>query len=207
MIYDTTVRLSEFLDAAAAKQPTPGGGSVAALSGALAASMGEMALNYSVGKKGLEEFQDELRPALAKFHEARKTFERLVVEDQKAFTEMTAARKTRNEDPARWEAAVRAGVDVPREIVAVAAGLLEVCDHVVNFVNPYLLSDLSVAADLAMVTVRCGIYNARVNLPELKDDAARIVVETAINEAVGRAVRVVARVTPRIWERVALEGN
>jgi formiminotetrahydrofolate cyclodeaminase len=206
MVYDTNVSVQAFLDAAAARQPTPGGGSIAALTGALAASMAEMAVNYSVGKKGLEQFQSELVPALEQFHAARSAFERLVVEDQKAYEEMTAARKVKDADPARWERAVRAGVTVPAEVVSVAAGVLELCDNVVNFVNPRLLSDLSVAADLAMVTVRCGIYNARVNLPDLRSDTDRIAAEASINEAVTRAVKVVQRVTPRIWERVALES-
>ena len=51
-MFDRTTRIDEFLDAAAAKRPAPGGGSVTALAGALAASMGEMVVNYSVGKRG-----------------------------------------------------------------------------------------------------------------------------------------------------------
>ena len=54
MHYDAKTSLSDFLDATAAKQPAPGGGSVTALCGALAAAIGEMVLNYSIGKKGLE---------------------------------------------------------------------------------------------------------------------------------------------------------
>src|SRR3954465_1046993 len=70
-MYDATTPIDQFLNAAAAKQPAPGGGSVTALVGALAASMGEMTVNYSVGKKGLEEHQDELRAALAELTRAR----------------------------------------------------------------------------------------------------------------------------------------
>ncbi len=62
---DKTTTIEKFLEAAAAKQPTPGGGSVSALAGALAASMGEMVLNYSVGKKGLEAHDAVLKNALA----------------------------------------------------------------------------------------------------------------------------------------------
>ena len=62
---DANASLNDFLNAAAAKQPAPGGGSVAALAGALAASMGEMVLNYSVGKKSLVAHEPELRTATA----------------------------------------------------------------------------------------------------------------------------------------------
>ena len=54
MPVDQTNTLADFLDATAARQPTPGGGAVTALAGVLAAAIGEMVLNYSVGKKGLE---------------------------------------------------------------------------------------------------------------------------------------------------------
>ena len=64
-MYDANTKLADFLNAAAAKQPTPGGGSIAALAGALAASMGEMVLNYSIGKKSLAEHEPALRDALA----------------------------------------------------------------------------------------------------------------------------------------------
>jgi formiminotetrahydrofolate cyclodeaminase len=53
-LHDQTTSIEKFLEAASAKQPTPGGGSISALAGALAAAMGEMVVNYSVGKKGLE---------------------------------------------------------------------------------------------------------------------------------------------------------
>ena len=59
--------IGAFLNAAAARQPAPGGGSVTALAGALAAAMGEMVLNYSVGKKDLAAHQDELKTVLAEF--------------------------------------------------------------------------------------------------------------------------------------------
>ena len=58
-MYDATTAIGQFLEAAAAKQPTPGGGSVTALVGALSASMAEMVVNYSAGKKGLEPHRDE----------------------------------------------------------------------------------------------------------------------------------------------------
>src|SRR3954465_9938783 len=98
-MYDATTKLGDFLNAAAAKQSTPGGGSVTALVGALAASMGEMTLNYSVGKKGLEAYQDELAPALQQLTKARELLIRLMEEDQGAFAAITAARKLPETDP------------------------------------------------------------------------------------------------------------
>ena len=64
-MFDHNTTIGDFLNAAAAKQPAPGGGSATALAGALAAAMGEMVLNYSVGKKSLAKFEPELKTSLA----------------------------------------------------------------------------------------------------------------------------------------------
>ena len=80
-MYDSSTPIRDFLNAAAAKKPTPGGGSVTALVGALAASMGEMTLNYSIGKKGLEPHQDELKRALAQLTRAREVLLKLIDEE------------------------------------------------------------------------------------------------------------------------------
>ena len=55
-MFDRTTSIDAFLSATAAKQPTPGGGSVAALAGALSSAIGEMVLSYSIGKKDLLPF-------------------------------------------------------------------------------------------------------------------------------------------------------
>src|SRR5512141_134279 len=82
---DSSKSLNELLTSVAAKTPTPGGGSVSAVVGALSAALGEMAVNFSIGKKGLEAYQDELRPALAELHRARAVLQELMIEDQAAY--------------------------------------------------------------------------------------------------------------------------
>lgn len=209
MVVDLSTSVSNFLEASAAKQPTPGGGSAAALTGALAASMGEMVLNYSVGKKSLEQFQAELKPLLERFHKARLLCQEMVVEDQVAYEEVSRLRKLPPDSPeriAQWDAAVLRAVRVPQSIAATCVAVLELCDQAVMFVNPYLLSDLAVSADLAMAAARCGIYNVRVNLPDITDDKTRTNVESSITDLLLRASRVIQRVSPRIWERVEMEA-
>lgn len=208
MIIDLSTPVVAFLDSAAARQPTPGGGATAALVGALAASMAEMALNYSVNKKGLEHFQSELKPALERAHKARTMLQQLVVEDQLAYEAMSGLQKLPAESPERvagWSDAVAEAVRVPQAVTATCIALLELCDNMVNFVNPHLLSDLAVAADLAMAGARCAVYNVRINLSLITDEKARTHVEASINEMLMRACKVIQGVSPRIWERVELE--
>jgi methenyltetrahydrofolate cyclohydrolase len=201
---DQNSSIAAFLTAAAAKQPTPGGGAITALAGALAASMGEMALNYSVGKADLEAYQDELKPALAELTRARDLLMRLMAEDQAAFEEVSKARKLPESDPNRQgilDAALLACIRIPEAMAASAVAILEVADRVANFINPRLLSDLAVCADLAMATTRCAIYNVRANLPDVKDPTDRSSIESTIRSLLGRAAELIQRVAPRIWER------
>src|SRR3954454_12967740 len=92
-MYDQSHTIDAFLTAAAAKQPAPGGGSVTALAGALAASMGEMVVNYSLGKKNLAPHQPALTASLKELTNARNVLLMLMAEDQAAYEAMTALRK------------------------------------------------------------------------------------------------------------------
>jgi formiminotetrahydrofolate cyclodeaminase len=203
-MYDKSTTIEAFLKAAGARQPTPGGGSVAALVGALAASMAEMATNYSVGKKGLEQHQPQLAAALAEFAKARDMLATLMAEDQEAYEALTAARK--QSPGAARDAAVAAAVLtcilVPQNIGAIAAAVLDLCNQLADVVNPYLLSDLAVAADLAMATVRCAIYNIKVNLPDVTDPAQRHRVEAESSHLFEVALRAVQSASKRIWQRL-----
>jgi len=83
-MYDRNSTIDAFLIGTAAKQPAPGGGSVAALAGALSAAMGQMVLSYSIGRKDLLPFDAELKQAAHGFEQAREVLLRLMVEDQEA---------------------------------------------------------------------------------------------------------------------------
>jgi formiminotetrahydrofolate cyclodeaminase len=203
-MYDSKTPLETFLDAAAARQPTPGGGSVTAVVGALAASMGEMVLHYSIGKKNQQAVDDELRPVLAELTRARQLLLQLMVEDQAAYELVSRLKKLPADSPERldkYPAALTACIRVPEAMAATGVVILELCDRVVNFANYYLLSDLAVCADLAMAATRCAIYNVRVNLKELTEEADRRRVESSIGQLLQRAAELIQRVSPRIWAR------
>lgn len=203
-MYDSKTPLDTFLEAAAAKRPTPGGGSVTAVVGALAASMGEMVLNYSVGKKNQQAIDEELLPALSELTRARQLLLQLMVEDQAAYETISRLKKLPTDSPERldkYPAALTACIRVPEAMAATGVAILEICDRVVNFSNYYLLSDLAVCADLAMATTRCAIYNVRVNMKELTEESDRTRVESRIGQLLNRAAELIQRVSPRIWAR------
>src|SRR4051794_3569393 len=154
-MFDRTTRIDDFLNAAAAKQPAPGGGSVTALAGALAASMGEMVVNYSVGKKSLAPYAAELAEARKELERARAILLELMAEDQAAFEAVSALRKLPESSPQRQEqfpVALLACIRVPEAMAATALAVLNLCDRLTDKVNHFLLSDLAVCAELSMAT-------------------------------------------------------
>ncbi len=205
MTVDANNSLEAFLTALAARQPAPGGGSVAALSGALAAAMGQMVLNYSIGKKDLLTHEPALRAAFDELVRARSMMLELLVEDQLAFEKLTAARKACNnagdKDPT-FAAALLACIRIPQTVGATAAAVLELCERVTPIVNKYLLSDLAVCAEMAMATVRCASYNVRVNLGDLSDAQDRKHFEASTDALVAKSVSTIRRAMPAIWARL-----
>jgi formiminotetrahydrofolate cyclodeaminase len=107
---------------------------------------------------------------------------------------------------ATMNAAILACVRVPEAIGAAAVRVLEIADEQVNHVNPFLLSDLAVCADLAMATARCSIYSVRANLPDVTDPADRRAIESTISQMLSRAGVLIQRVSPRIWARHGQNG-
>ena len=172
---DLSIR--DWLAAAAAEQPTPGGGSVAAVVGALAAVMGEMTLNYSTGRKANSPGAEKvLRENLAEMTRARELLLSLVVEDQQAYLSLVAAREADQTDaasPASLASATQAAIAVPQAIMAAGMSVLACAARVAQDANKHLLSDLAVCCELALATIRCGGINVRVNLSGLSGDARR----------------------------------
>ena len=205
-MYDQHTTIEDFLTAAAARQPAPGGGSAAALAGALAAAMGEMVLNYSVGKKSLAQHEPELKAALGELTRSRALLLALMAEDQVAYEALTAAKKLSADAPTRQsdlDVALLASIRVPQAMGATALAILQVADRLVGKVNVYLLSDLAVSCELAMATLRCAVYNVRANLPDVTDPADRRKFESTAQKLIDHALPLIGRTIPAIWKRHA----
>ena len=200
-IYDASQTLQAFLNGAAAKQPTPGGGSVSALVGALAASMGEMVLNYSVGRKDLAQHEPQLREALSEFTRARQLMLGLMTEDQAAYDALSRIRKEGGTADPHFAAALLACIRVPQAIATTAVAILDLVDKTADRTNVHLASDLAVCAELAMATTRCAVYNVRVNLADVTDEAERRRFEMSNARTLSSAIALIQRALNRIWSR------
>ena len=169
-----SMSVRDFVAATADKTPTPGGGSVAGVVGALAAALGSMALAFTRGKKKYaqhEEFHARLQERLTR---ARDMFEALVADDAAAFTLYQSANQM-PEGPSRLDAqktALAAAIAVPRESAALALALLKDLAALADKCNPYLISDLTAAAALAVATLKLSDYNTRINARSLPPEQA-----------------------------------
>ncbi|MBC8109124.1 MAG: cyclodeaminase/cyclohydrolase family protein [Anaerolineae bacterium] len=207
MTIESSASIAQFLDATAAKQPAPGGGSVTALAGALAAAIGEMVLQYSIGRKDVLPADDtKLREALAEMTRARNMLVELMIEDQAAYSALSAARKNARDqgdaDPT-FAAALLACIRIPQAIGATAGALLDLCAQVAPKANKFLLSDLAVCAELAMATVRCATYNVQINLADVSDATERRHFEDSMNHLIARATERIRSIIPAIWKRLS----
>jgi formiminotetrahydrofolate cyclodeaminase len=170
--------INTFLDTLASSSPTPGGGSVAALSGAMAAGLISMvcAITLNKKKKPDEAELDEIRNIHAQAETLRHELQKLAQEDIEIFGHLSAAYKlprTTDADAASRHAAIQKithqATDIPLAVAHKGAALLPLCTAIVNRCSRLLVSDIGVAAELARSTVQTALLNVEINLTSLED--------------------------------------
>lgn len=172
--------LQHYLDDLASAQPTPGGGSASALSGAIASALASMVCRLTLGKQGYEEVQQEIEDIVGQTEALRARFSELIAEDIAAYGRLSASYKlSRDSDEARTArtSAIQhhllGAAEVPLEMAECAARLLDYCQRIAELGNTNVLSDLLTAALLANAAAQGAALMVRVNLRYLKDEGAR----------------------------------
>ncbi len=167
-----------YLEHLASDSPTPGGGAVAALSGAAGAALISMVCNLTIGKKGYEETEERMRGMLVEAEAARTVLLDLADRDATAFDGVMAAFKMPKETDA--EKAVRtqaiqegylAAAEVPLDIARRAAELMELAREATEIGNAAAASDGACAARSLSSAVWSATYNVEINAAALKDPA------------------------------------
>lgn len=179
--------MKQFLDDLAAKSPTPGGGGVAAVAGALAAAQARMVVEYTIGKKQYAEHDQRLKEVLEEFKRAGDMFGQLLSEDMAAYERLASAYKAGDKN--ELDKAVATATAVPMEIVFLACAVAARADEIKSFVNYNLLCDLRVTAILAYASARSASTAVHVNMENMSDrkEAARL--ENQLDMVLGRTAR------------------
>jgi methenyltetrahydrofolate cyclohydrolase len=167
-----------YLDDLASGKPAPGGGSAAALAGALGAALGSMVANFTVGKEKFASVEAEAQAGLTECERLRAALSALVQADVEAYGRYAQASKlpkSTEEEKAHRQAviqeALEAAADVPMQVCRKCLEVLEVCNKLLTIGNPNLVRDVGCAAELANAGLRCALLNVEVNHAFIKNDA------------------------------------
>lgn len=147
--------------------PAPGGGSAAALTGALAVSLMEMVLNYTVGKDKYREFEPELSQALKLSQELKQKLSVLIDKDVEAYQKLSAV--LNSQDNIAKEKALKDAAGVPMEICNYSYEAMKLCRSIMDKTNKNLITDIGVAAALLEAAYESALFNININLKGIKD--------------------------------------
>jgi len=168
--------LQTYLDDLASSQPTPGGGSASALTGAIGAGLASMVARLTLGKADYVDGQQEIESLIEQTEQLRTRFQQLVQEDIDAYGQLSACfkmpRATDEERAARTQA-IQAHLHdaalVPLEVAERAAELLRHCQRIAEIGNKTVLSDIATGTMLASSAGTGASWMVRTNVLLMKD--------------------------------------
>lgn len=174
MLAELTVK--EFLDKVAGSDPVPGGGSVAALNGAVASALTAMVAELTIGKKGYEEHEELMKHISRLSIRQQELFVEYIDRDSEAYDHVFGCfklPKSTDEEKAARSAAIqeatRFAALVPMQVARNACELMEIIADVARLGNQNAITDACVAMMAARSAVLGALLNVRINLGSLKD--------------------------------------
>jgi formiminotetrahydrofolate cyclodeaminase len=177
MDFDKT-SFADLLNAFASDAPTPGGGSAAALAGAMGAALAEMVASLTLSKEKYAASHEAVRPIAGLARRTRQELQRLAHEDSEAYDAVVAARRLPKDTPdqeklrtRKTSEANRLAAEVPMRTARAAARLLGAMPDLAKKGNPNAASDAGAAALLLEAATHAALLNVAINLGGI-DDAA-----------------------------------
>lgn len=200
--------LQHYLDDLASARPAPGGGSTAALSGAMGAALASMVCRLTIGKAAYAGVQQEIEELLKRTEHLRLRFQQLIQEDIEAYGRLSACyklpRETNEERATRTEAIQKQLVEaalVPLEVAERAAELVQCCERIIEIGNATVISDVATGAILASGAGEGAALMVRINVQALKNDELAGELRERLNRALSIIASGVQRVTSRVGRR------
>lgn len=174
----SNLRIMQFLERTASGAPVPGGGSIAALCAAVSASLSEMVANLTIGRKGFEAIEYEMKEIAKDAFNYRGKLVYDIDRDSDAFNDVVSAYKlpkSTEENRSNRNRAIQQGlknaVIVPLSVAKDALRLMELAARVVENGNKNAVTDGAVAAMMARTSVLSALYNVKINLLSITDKA------------------------------------
>lgn len=169
-------KIYDYLDVLASKAPVPGGGGASALGGALAAALGQMVANLTVGKKRYADVEEEMQGYLCALNICQMEMTALADRDAEVFAPLAAAygmpaetEEEKREKDRVMEANLLAASLVPLKIMEKAVGMMEVLEEMEKKGSRMAVSDVGVAVQFARTALTGAVMNVYINTKSMKD--------------------------------------
>lgn len=182
-------KVCNFLDELASNSPTPGGGSVAALAGALGAALISMVGNLTIGKKKYVDVEEDIKKIISSSEKLRYELSQLVEEDVKVFNNFMATYKmpkeTEDEKRIRTEKIQESLIEaakVPLKVAYKCLDILTLSQEIAEKGNINVVSDAGVAALMADAALHSAILNVKINLKMIKVEKIKEELSSSIKE-------------------------
>ena len=168
--------IQQFAMQTASNEPVPGGGSISALAGSLAAALTEMVAGLTIGKKKYADVEEEMKEAVEPMKAVCAQLLDDIKRDSESFDQymqaLTLPKETEEEKAARTEAmqnGLKAAVEVPLSVAKAACGILSYAETMVVKGNKTAVTDALVATMMARTAVLGAGFNVKINLESIKD--------------------------------------
>ena len=168
--------VQQFLDELASAAPTPGGGGAAAIMGAMGAALVSMVANLTIGKKGYEGVEGEMKAQLAASEALRARFTAMVADDVEAFNQLMGAYRLPKETDAQKvlrSAAIQEGLKqatrVPLACIKICAEAIQIAQRSAEHGNLNVISDTGAGVLALQAAMRSAALNVYINMPSIKD--------------------------------------
>jgi len=179
-----------FLDSVAANTPTPGGGSVSALAGALCSALGAMVCGLTVGKKKYTDVSAELKEAMNRIDALRNDLTFLIEKDATGFERVLQARRLPKytefeieQRNSKIQEATLLASTIPLEVMEKTVLAMEYLPLIAEKGNTNSISDIGVANLMGLSAVKGAFMNVRINLPGLVDESKKTEISERANAA------------------------
>lgn len=159
--------IGRYLDDLAARKPAPGGGSAAALCGALGTALLEMVCNFTIGNEKYKDIESQVRIYLDSLKNMERSFAALIDEDIKAYSSIRKAFKTR--DKKIIDKALKDGYYVSLKICELSRDAMRIALNLSEKSNINLITDVGCGAGLLRASFDSGIFNVEINLKGIGD--------------------------------------
>ena len=203
------MKLTEFIDEVSRESPAPGGGSIAALAGALGASLTSMVSNLTANKRGTESIDGLLNTSAEKAQVIKNNLIKAIDDDTNAFNSYMDARRlpkdTEEQKTVRFNAmqdGLKQAVAVPYSTAVESEKAIEVAKMVAELGNPNSITDVGVGAQIAYTGVVGGIYNVLINLKDIKDEEFTTKMKTDCGTLKLKAERILREVSEIVEEKL-----